>query len=628
MDYLPLASCAAIRCILPDVSIVWLCLAAVAISRPFADPQSFELAPPAYSARSILPSGASHPGPLAPGMLASIYGERLGPETACTGSADPRHRETPNSLRPNQTMVETQVFPKRLCDTEVRVGGVAAGLLYVQARQINFKVPQDVPVKGTTGVRVTYKGQSGPVVMMDLASTPRTESAPRLAETIWSGLQRVKWETAYEQRAGKRASVCSAVPVHPDLRGGLYGHAYYCSEQIADVVAESFYYPAGGARPVVLLRRADFRLAIAYPEMSAEVEQLLLQRLVRTYGPGTVPDHLFEIGASRPNPGLSWRAGDTTIFLHRNRNFVAPAGVREGVQLIAVRTEVLAERESKREIDKAFGSTTKLAHSMIVSDVKKDLGPAYLLPGRRPTSEAERAASEHETRVALLALLGQTGAGDRSRRAAILVAADDLTVRLGSLLVARSVAHGAETLSEAPGASRARRQLAAYGVRYTGIGHYSGDLEYDRSLLRRAGKEFPETPWGQRAFLVLQCLSCSISGFGCQGPNCFRAVIEQGENFLREHPGTPFRKEQIYNLALAYETWWSLSQAGPGDPSAEGAQVDRASAERARKKAIELYEELARIAPESPEARAGRLILPRLKLRLGTGERTFFCFSC
>jgi hypothetical protein len=105
-------------------------------------------------------------------------------------------------------------------------------------------------------------------------------------------------------------------------------------------------------------------------------------------------------------------------------------------------------------------------------------------------------------------------------------------------------------------------------------------------------------------------------------------VIKQGENFLREHPDTPFRTEQIYHLALANETWWSLSRAEPGDPTAQGAQVDSNSGERARKRAIELYEELLRTAPGSPEARAGQLSLPRLKLGLSTGERTFFCYSC
>jgi hypothetical protein len=135
---------------------------------------------------------------------------------------------------------------------------------------------------------------------------------------------------------------------------------------------------------------------------------------------------------------------------------------------------------------------------------------------------------------------------------------------------------------------------------------------------------------------MLQRLSCAVPNSGCKGPNCFREVIRQGDMFLRTYPESRFRKEQTYHLALAYETWWSLSQAQRGDPTAEGAPslvvvsdpIDRASGEAARKRAIELYQELISIAPESPEARAGQLQLPRLKLGLDTGERTFFCFSC
>jgi hypothetical protein len=55
--------------------------------------------------------------------------------------------------------------------------------------------------------------------------------------------------------------------------------------------------------------------------------------------------------------------------------------------------------------------------------------------------------------------------------------------------------------------------------------------------------------------------------------------------------------------------------------------VDSAGAEAARRKAITVYEELIRLAPESPEAEHARLRLTRLKLGLDTGERAFFCFS-
>jgi hypothetical protein len=208
------------------------------------------------------------------------------------------------------------------------------------------------------------------------------------------------------------------------------------------------------------------------------------------------------------------------------------------------------------------------------------------------------------------------------------VAADNLVMQLGRLLIARSVVNGSEHLGEAANTDAVRQQLAPYGVRFTGIGHYSGQLEYDRSLLLRAWKEFPETSWGHRALLIVQRLSCAVPGYRCDGPNCFLKVIADGEKFLRDYPGTTYRNEQIYNLGVANETWWALSRAEPGDISAQGAKVTKASGERARQRAIELYEEIIRIAPETREARAAKLALPRLKLKLATGERTFFCFSC
>ena len=74
---------------------------------------------------------------------------------------------------------------------------------------------------------------------------------------------------------------------------------------------------------------------------------------------------------------------------------------------------------------------------------------------------------------------------------------------------------------------------------------------------------------------------------------------------------------------------WVKSISGPEDITAQGARVTKASADRARQRAVDLYEELLNIAsPASPEAHAAELALPRLKLKLDTGERTFFCFSC
>jgi hypothetical protein len=578
---------------------------------------------PAYSAQTIVPNGARDPGPLAPGMIASIYGERLGPDTPCSGSPVPGKLEAPNPLRPNQTTIERQAFPERLCETEVRVGGRPAGLLYVSARQINFNVPQQTAIEGTVEIQVSYSGRSGNAVTVPLFTPPESYLSEGLAEEIWLRLQTVRWNRAYRER-----DTCTAVTPHQSLRSGLHDYAYYCAEEKSGVIRESLYYPADGDSPAILLRRADLRLANAYPEVSAEVEQALIRRFTRAYGAGATPDHIYEIGATRPSPGLSWQAGPITIFLHRNRNYVHPAGVREGVLVIAVRREVLSDRQEMLDIQREFGSSTNLSYPVIAAELKRDLGDSYVVPAERPSTEAHRVAAERTVRTALLRLLRDSRLGDNARRAAVLVAADDLTVRLGGLLISRSIGKGGEILLEASNAGSVRKQLAVYNVQYTGPGHYSGDLEHDRSLLERAWKEFPETPWGQRAFLMLQRTGCAPSRFECDGPNCFRAVIEQGEKFLRDYPDTPFRREQLYHLAVAKETWWSLSQAASDDATAEGAKVDRASGERARVKAIELYEQLTEIAAGSAEARAAKLALQRLKLRLGTGERTFFCFHC
>jgi hypothetical protein len=464
-----------------------------------------------------------------------------------------------------------------------------------------------------------------PISLLPLAAQPPTaDPAAVLAGRMWAALESVGWNTPYRPRPG-----CVAAPVHTSLGGGLQDYAYLCSSAPAGLIAESFYYPVGDEIPVVVLRRADFRPADPDPAIGERVEQLLRLRLTRKYGAGVIPGHLYEIGADRPSPGLSWQAGAFTIFLHRNRLYVAPSGIREGVQLIAVRNEVLELRQRERRTAEAFYSSTSLSHPATVADLQKDVGAPYLAPpAQRPASEVERVPAERKTRLALIELLRQADEGDRERRAAVLYAADDLAVRLANLLVMRSIANGAESLAEALNAPAVRKQLAPYGVRYTGFGHYSGELEYDRSLLRRTWLEFPGTAWGQRAFLSLQLLVCSDAAqFQCDGPNCFRQVIQRGEQFLRDYPRTPFRKEQIYHLALAHETWWSLSQAAPDDPTAEGAQVDKASAAAARQRAIELYEELIRLAPESPEAERGRLRLTRLKLALDTGERAFFCFT-
>jgi hypothetical protein len=462
------------------------------------------------------------------------------------------------------------------------------------------------------------------------AQTTEDRSAARLSELILARLARVAWDTPYPESHAAPGETCQLVPPHTTLRRGLYDYAYHCLSAADGVIAESFYYPTDDESPRVVLRRADFRLADNSPELSAQVEQRLQARFAVEYGPGAEPGHLFEIGAYLPHPGLSWLTGGLTLFLHHNRLAVTPSGIRTGVQLIAVRREVLDLRARQATADQAMQTDSSLSRPAVARDLARELGSLYTPPGvDLPATETGRAAAEAAARAALLKLLDAAGMANGDRRAAALVAADQWALRLGALLVCHERRPGSEVLSEAPDADSVRQQLEPYGIRYGAIGHNSGVLEYNRGLLSRAWKELPETPWGQRAFLMMQPLACAVAlPEPCPGPACFRMVIREGEQFLRADPQSQFRREQLYQLALAYETWWSLSQAAPSDPTAEGAQVDPSGGDQARRMALSLYMEVIRLAPHSPEAMSARLRLPRLKLSLDTGERAFFCFTC
>jgi hypothetical protein len=160
---------------------VLLCLAALAVAAP-----AQVAPPPFFEARGVLGGGRQIP--LAPGQIRSVYGKNLGPAVGCTGEADPQRRETPNPLRPKQTDLETRIYPIVLCETQVFLAGIPAGLLYVQAGQINFQVPQEIPIQGTIEMRVAYSGQSSAPVALP-AGIPTTaislESPARVGMPIW-----------------------------------------------------------------------------------------------------------------------------------------------------------------------------------------------------------------------------------------------------------------------------------------------------------------------------------------------------------------------------------------------------------------------------------------------------------
>jgi len=209
-----------------------------------------------------------------------------------------------------------------------------------------------------------------------------------------------------------------------------------------------------------------------------------------------------------------------------------------------------------------------------------------------------------------LRLLKASEARD-ARRPALLLAADQLAGYFGS------------EDDRAPEWEARRRALGAYGLTWE-WSQLGASWVYGRDLLWRIWKEYPASPWGERAAVRLLDLGWDTS-VGCRrGSDQFREVIREGEAFLTRRPASPARADVAFMVAQAYETWWSLSQASPEDGYASPARY-QAGVATARQKAIALYNEVLSRAPASAEAAYARRVLPRLALGFATNQRRFFC---
>lgn len=146
-----------------------------------------QVAVPSFTADSVIPHGGTTPTLLAPGMLVSIYGQHLGPSANCQGQGDP-HLEKANPASPWQQFVNLINYPKELCGVQVFMDDRPAGILFAGERQINFKVPLDMPVEGLTKLRVVHNGQSSEPVTMALGverAKLSLEGPARIGGPIW-----------------------------------------------------------------------------------------------------------------------------------------------------------------------------------------------------------------------------------------------------------------------------------------------------------------------------------------------------------------------------------------------------------------------------------------------------------
>jgi hypothetical protein len=373
-------------------------------------------------------------------------------------------------------------------------------------------------------------------------------------------------------------------------------------------------------------------LHLSLPSVTDQTDEVFLaieQRLERAYGQPDRPFGLLHTGAWKHPPdraGQRWSIVPSEIILHRQPNKPLYGDMIGGAQIAVIERQRFTMIEEDEELEREIGLQTYIRGAHFEHDRIRRQFPQYRALMERPKSPIiDRARRELATRRAALELLGEVKTADAERKALLLVAADELVDQLADLLV--------DDRGEVPEAATARRQLKPFGVTL-GRRMWDGGLIYNMSLLRRAADENLSSEWGEIAFVRLLARGMDWKGFfGCQPVDQFGVVVEKGDTYLAAHADTTRRTELLFTLALAYETWWSASNAKPSDSLtyeqfAPKRDRYRPYADEAHRKAIRYYEEVIRLAPDSPEAKAARRQLPRLKLSLDTGQRAFLCTTC
>jgi hypothetical protein len=210
-------------------------------------------------------------------------------------------------------------------------------------------------------------------------------------------------------------------------------------------------------------------------------------------------------------------------------------------------------------------------------------------------------------RTALRVLQERARASDEEQRAMLSLAA--------AFIVNRLEYEGESWQRDRPG----MKPLLAYGVRMERSPFDTDVWNGSSQLAEDVRRRRPGTRWGQLAFL--DRLSTGWEEF-LDGDQ-YRRVIDQGTAWLKQYPGSPFAVRVMSEVAIAYETWWSLSLA-PDDEELVTASEHKEGAEEARRQAIRWYERIIRDAPTSYDARHARRVLIQMTVGVDTGERTFY----
>lgn len=453
------------------------------------------------------------------------------------------------------------------------------------------------------------------LLALPLFAQPGAES---LSREMVRQARTAPWGRVYEAKPGCQKFVAGGNTPF----AAIAQWSYACSTTFNGVGRTEYYY----ATPFGTVTLQYVHLFVAgLTTNQDDVFEAVRLRLTRGLGESIRPFGLLHTGAWQYPPqraGQRWSTPAAEIILHQHPHQPLYGEMLAGPQLAIIEHSRFAMAEEDQALDREIGLENNLgARRLGLERLRRDF-PKYarllILPDAWPKDVTPL---REPTVQAVVELLQQSAAAAPNERAAMLILADELAERLSNLLFPMP---GDPNRTDSL-LAQTRRILKSQGATLGEPTHYEG-LAYDHGLLRRAVKEGAGTEWGEVAFLRNLVL-------GCPDVDFFATVIRNGEAYLGAHPGMKYRKELLFSLAISYESWWSTTNAPSSDVLAheQFAPVRRkyvTGARSARARAIELYDEVVRLASDSVEAKAAARQLPRLKLRLDTGQRAFVCTYC
>lgn len=383
---------------------------------------------------------------------------------------------------------------------------------------------------------------------------------------------------------------------------------HWCYQAPVDRGDMYFYAFPGEPAPVCRLQQYIGSVKGLPPDRLRLIHRLLDGALTTKLGPPEAPERVNGFGSAYWANVLRWRTPQQEILLFLDcRGAEKPAPQK--VTLIARGRRLVdaIAMEYRGELDR---------HPQVVPAIDADLARAVepLVPDAATFLKYDwstESIANDKVLAAIEKLLKVAEGLPLDQKPVALLSADRLAEKLAPRLRDSHTHQNAKAIVEKMNAMGLQLWWNELGAIWS----------YPHPLLWRVWRNYPDTPWGEWAFLAL--LESGWHTELCDGPK-FHDVIREGEAYLRKHPASRHRARIWFMLGMANETWWSLSQASPRDPYVIASEFAEGSQE-ARERAIHYYRKAISALPGTQMDLYAQWHLPRLELGLDTNSRPYFC---